>query len=77
VITYAPLATDPTVKLPVLKVPDAVMVHDGVVATLAGVMVHAPESLVEKPLPVIVTTVPIIPEVGLRAIFGPCTVKVA
>lgn len=77
VTTYVPPETEPTVKLLLVKEPEAFIVHEGTVAKLAGVIVHAPASLVENPLPVTNTRVPITPEVGLRVIVGPCTVKLA
>ena len=76
-ITYALLATEPTVKLLEVSAPDAVTVHDGLVATLTGVIVQVPASAVEKPLPVKVTRAPIIPDDGVSEIVGPSTVNVA
>ena len=76
-ITYVPAGTFPTVKLEAVNVPEAVTVHAGAVATTAGVIVHAPASAVEKPLPESVTTIPTRPDVGLSEIVGPKTVNVA
>ena len=71
------MATLPTVKLEAVNVPEAVTVHAGAVATTAGVIVHAPASPVAKLLPLTVTTSPAGPELGVRVILGPMTVKVA
>ena len=65
----------PTMKLLPVRDPDAVTVHEGVVAKLAGVIVHVPASEVEKPVPVTVIVVPAGPEFPVRVIVGPFTVK--
>ena len=65
-------------KLAAVKTPPPKVVHnedeikpDGLLLTEKGL--HTSEGL--KPVPVIDTTVPVGPEVGVRAIFGETSVK--
>jgi hypothetical protein len=78
VIVYGPAATLPTVKLvPALIAPPVIPHAVGEMTTPpVPEIVHA-VSLTPNPVPVTVTTVPSGPELGVRAILGPVTVKKA
>jgi hypothetical protein len=56
-----------------------VIVQVGVPATIGPPPIgkHEPVSVVEKPLPVTVTVIPVTPELGVSTILGPVTVNVA
>ena len=75
VTVYAPGETDFTVKLPVAMPPE--IVHETVVASVAGSIGLHDVSVSQNPEPLTITDVPVGPLVGERVTVGPLTVKLA